>query len=216
MKANNTAIRILGFLFFLIFLAILAFFLWKPLAFLFSDIAILKNFILKFGFYSFLIFILLVILQVMLAPVPGQIIGVAGGYVFGAFFGTIYSMIGLVIGSFIVFSLSRKFGRPFVELIIKKETLKKFDFFSHKNASFILFLLYLLPAIPDDALCYIAGLTKIRIRTLLIISAIGRFPGFLVLNIVGSGLSSQNYVFSLSLLIIAVAFSFFIFKDITI
>jgi len=184
---------------------------WKPLMTLFSSPEQVKNFVSSFGIWAPIIFIFLVMLQVLLAPIPGQVAGLAGGYIFGTALGTLYSMIGLVLGSFIVFLLSRKLGRPFIEKVVDKKTLSKFDKIITEKGLFPLFLIYLLPALPDDAVSYIAGLTKFKIGTLMVISAVGRLPGFLVLSLVGAGISSSNSYFSISIFAVMVVVSVIIF-----
>lgn len=209
MQKNNN--RVIKFVILVLAVIILSIVFWKPLIGLFSNLERLKEFILNFGVFSPLIFIILIILQVLIAPMPGQAAGFASGYLFGTILGTIYSMIGLIIGSYIAFSLSRKFGRPFVEKVVDKKTLNKFDKLCLNKGIFTLFLIYLLPALPDDAICYIAGLTKIRIKHLMIISTIGRFPGFLVLNLVGDGVASYNPKFSILLFTILMIISIFVY-----
>lgn len=174
--------------------------LFNPLKQIFSDLESAKIWINHLGAWAPLIFIGLVILQVLFAPIPGQAAGFAGGYVFGVALGTLYSMIGLIIGSFIAFTLARKLGRPFVEKVVKKEILEKFDKVVLNKGVFTLFLIYLLPFFPDDAICYIAGLTKVKIRTLVVVSALGRLPGFIILSLVGAGFASENSIFSMVLL----------------
>jgi uncharacterized membrane protein YdjX (TVP38/TMEM64 family) len=62
-----------------------------------------------------------------------------------------------------------------------------------------LFLLFLLPGVPKDLLCYIAGLTPMHVVTFLFISAIGRFPGVVLSCILGEGLAERNWkMFGLS------------------
>lgn len=183
---------------------------WKPLTQFFLDTEHIREFVSSFGILAPIIFIAIVILQVLLSVIPGQVIGLAGGYLFGIFFGTLYSMIGLVTGSLIVFYISRKLGRTFVERIIKKKTLDRFDKLVKKKGVLILFLIFLLPGLPDDVNCYIAGLTKIKIRTLVIICTIGRFPGALVLSIVGAGLVS-NTLFSIIFFAIMMIISLIIY-----
>ena len=140
-------------------------------------------------------------MQVLFAPIPGQATGIAGGYIFGAYLGTLYSLIGITIGSFFVFYLSRKFGRPFVEKMVNKGILKKYDkLIMTKGVSF-LFLIYLLPVLPDDTISYLAGLTKIKIKTLVLACAIGRLPGFFILSLIGAGFSTKN----VGLLIVLIA-----------
>ncbi|MBL7059155.1 TVP38/TMEM64 family protein [Candidatus Pacearchaeota archaeon] len=120
-------------------------------------------------------------------------------------------MIGLIIGSFIAFYLARKLGRPFVEKVVNKKTLNKFDKIIKQKGLPVLFLIYLLPSLPDDLICYIAGLTNIKIKNLILVSAIGRLPGFIVLSLVGAGLASQNSVFALILFLAMMILSIIIY-----
>jgi len=209
---KTTKIILQFILFFIILVGVIILF-WKPLVQLLSNAENIGEFIRGFGILAPIIFIVIVILQVLFAPIPGQIAGLAGGYVFGAILGTVYSMIGLILGSFIVFFLSRKFGRPFVEKMVNKKIFNKYDKIISKKGLHILFLIWLLPVLPDDVICYIAGLTNIKIRTLTIVSAIGRFPGFLVLSVVGAGLASKNTLFSIVLFIVMMIVSIIIYLN---
>ncbi len=152
----------------------------------------LREFISDFGALGPIVYIIIAILQVVLAPIPGQVMGIASGFLFGALLGTIYSIIGLGIGSYIAFALSRRYGRPFVEKMVSKKNLERFDSAVERGGAATIFLIFLLPALPDDAVCFICGLTKIRIRLLVILSVLGRLPGFIVLNLVGDGIASQD------------------------
>lgn len=204
---------IINFIIFIVILTGLIILFWEPIANIFSGADKTKDIIKNFGIFAPLVFILLTILQVLFAPIPGQVSGVAGGYLFGIILGTIYSMTGVVIGSVITFYLSRKFGRPFVERIVNKKILKKFNKIVMKRGIPALFLIYLLPAFPDDIINYIAGLTKIKMKTLTAILIIGRLPGFIVLSAVGAGLGSENILFSVILLIIVIIVSVILFLN---
>jgi uncharacterized membrane protein YdjX (TVP38/TMEM64 family) len=54
--------------------------------------------IASFGVYSPLVYVLIQMVQVIIAPIPGGAIEFIGGYLFGAKLGFLYSMIGLFIG----------------------------------------------------------------------------------------------------------------------
>lgn len=193
-EKNQIVLKFIIFVLVIIFLSVL---LWQPLTKLFSSQSNLREFILRFNFLAPLILIALISLQMLISPLPGQIIGLVSGYLFGIVLGTIYSMTGIILGSYIAFLLSRRYGRPFVEKIVKKKTMEKFDRIADKAGPFTLFLIYLLPLFPDDTICYIAGLTKIKIRILVIICALGRLPGLFVLNLVGNGVATSNLIFPL-------------------
>jgi uncharacterized membrane protein YdjX (TVP38/TMEM64 family) len=173
-----------------------------------------KEFVLGFGTLAPVVFIILQIAQVIFAPIPGQATGLAGGFVFGWELGVAYTTLGLAIGTFIVLALSRKFGRSFVEKFNAPEAIAEFekllippDSKASKGVSKIkqhglltFFLIMLLPALPDDLVCFVAGLSKIPIWKLLIAAIVGRFPGMLVLSLVGDGFSTGeanlfNFIF---------------------
>lgn len=144
------------------------------------------------GPWAPLLYICLQILQTVVAPIPGQIVGGVGGFLFGNW-GILWTTIGSVIGFWLVFIIARRFGRPLLEKIFKKPAVDKFDFIINaRGASLILFAIFLLPGFPDDIICYIAGLTKLSIKRLLVISILGRFPTIVVTNMLGAGLGENN------------------------
>lgn len=159
--------------------------------------------------------VLLQAAQVILVPIPGQITGVVSGYFFGPFLGTLYSMIGLALGSFIVFRVSKKLGRPFVERVLEKKTLKKFGYLSENTRTSALFLVFLFPMLPDDAICFLAGLTKIKTRTFMLTAITGRLPGCFLANAIGSGIAVSTIqivgIFSFSAIIFIVFL--YLFRD---
>jgi uncharacterized membrane protein YdjX (TVP38/TMEM64 family) len=176
------------------------FLFWEPIGtafFSFIDKENIKEFLERTGPVAPLVFIGLQALQVLMAPIPMQVFGLAGGYIFGAFWGTVYSIIGLTIGSFLAIWLTRLFGRKLVERFVKKETLEKFDHLAEKSGLLVFFLVFLLPALPDDAICFIAGLTKLPILALVLVAFLGRLPGLLALTLTGEHLGDSGLFFYL-------------------
>lgn len=127
------------------------------------------------------------------APIPGEVTGLLGGFLFGKFQGIILSTIGLTMGSFLAFTLSRRFGRPFVERVVSPATVARFDYLlSHKGA-FIVFLLFLIPGFPKDYLCYILGLGHLSTSEFLIIGGAGRLLGTVMLTLGGDYIRHHEY-----------------------
>lgn len=145
----------------------------------------------KMGFFAPALYIVINILQIILAPIPGQVVGGVGGYVFG-WWGVLWTLIGSTIGYLIVILIARKFGRPLLEKIFKKEAVEKFDFALGDNAAIILFLIFLLPGLPDDMVGYMAGLTDIPIKKLLVLITLGHLSTIIITNYIGMGLGSDN------------------------
>ena len=160
----------------------------------------LKGFISSFGPYSPIVYILLQVIQVIIAPIPGGAIEFLGGYLFGAKSGFLYSMIGLLLGSWIAFSLARIFEKVAVEKFVSEETRNKFDYLVEHQGAIISFILFLIPGFPKDALCYILGLTPMHLGVFLIISTVGRIPGTLMATLQGAKAFDHQYKFFLILL----------------
>jgi uncharacterized membrane protein YdjX (TVP38/TMEM64 family) len=166
----------------------------------FSNTENLKEFIGSFGFYAPLVFIGLQILQVLAAPIPGELTGFLGGYLFGMGPGLAYSTIGLTLGSLLAFLVSRRLGMPFVSRFVGPENLQKFDHLMQRQGALISFILFLIPGIPKDYLCYLLGLSPMGLFPFLVISTFGRFPATLLLTMQGQAVRSEDYrVFFLAL-----------------
>ena len=151
------------------------------------------TFLTSLGPYSSAVFVLVQALQVIISPIPGELTGVVGGYVYGPAYGFVLSTIGLTLGSWVAFELASILGRPFVERFVRKEILDKFHFLTTNTGAAICFLLFLIPGFPKDVLCYILGLSWMRLSTFLIVSTIGRLPGTYLLTIQGVSMRNEDY-----------------------
>jgi len=143
--------------------------------------------------YSEIAFIVLQITQVVAAPVPGELTGFIGGFLYGPVLGTIYSTIGLTLGSWLAFILSHFLGEPLLKKVVKPSVLEKFDHFMEHKGIIVSFFLFLIPGFPKDYLCYIMGVSTIPVGTFLIVSAVGRLFGTIMLSITGSSARSGQY-----------------------
>ncbi len=159
----------------------------------FTDKQKVITFINSFHPYDEIAFISLQILQVVLAPIPGEASGLIGGYLYGPYLGTLYSTLGLTIGSWAAFVLARFFGLPLVEKVVKSSTIQKYDYFLEHRGLFVSFLLFLIPGFPKDYLCFIMGLSHMKIWHFLAISTVGRLLGTIMLSVSGSCARNNQY-----------------------
>jgi uncharacterized membrane protein YdjX (TVP38/TMEM64 family) len=191
------------------------FFIYFDLHSFFSDRTKIITFLSSFGPVSVFVFIGIQILQVLVAPVPGEVSGFIGGYVYGIFLGTLYSTIGLTIGSWLAFTLSRTLGRPFVERVVNPKIINQYDHIMTHQGPWVAFLLFLIPGFPKDALCYVLGLSHIRIGIFLVISTVGRLLGTLMLSVQGSCLRNNQdttFLIMMAVSIIIAALGYFLGK----
>jgi uncharacterized membrane protein YdjX (TVP38/TMEM64 family) len=133
-------------------------------------------------------------LQVVFFMVPGEITQIAAGYVFGAWLGLLYSVIGIMLGSAFDFAFARTVGRPVVQKVLGERTLERVDAaLSTQRGRSALFVLFLIPGMPKDAMSYGAGLTKIGLGEFVAISGLGRLPALLFSTMIGDQLYDRNY-----------------------
>ncbi len=151
----------------------------------------LINFFNAYGNSKQYIFLFIQLLQVLFAPIPGQLAGLLGGFLFGFWQGLLLTMAGLLIGSFIAMSIGRILGESIVRKFISSSILSKFDCLISEGGIGNFFIIFLLPALPDDAVCFIAGLTRLSIWKLLFVCIIGRLPGMAVLTFAGASVDTN-------------------------
>lgn len=182
---------------------------WDDLEEFYSRREQMRRFLVSLGPSSSAVFIMLQAIQVIVSPIPGELTGVVGGYAYGASFGFILSTLGLTLGSWVAFELASILGRPFVEKFVKKEILEKFNFLTTNTGATICFLLFILPGFPKDYLCYILGLSWMKLGTFLIVSTIGRIPGTYLLSLQGASIRDQEYSTAVVYAVIAAVILFF-------
>lgn len=140
-----------------------------------EDKTVLAEYMKKFGIFACIIFILLQIAQVVFPVIPGGASCLAGVLAFGPLLGFIYNYIGLVLGSLVAFLLSRIYGIKIVEKLFSEETINKYlKYIQNNQFTTIFFWGIFLPGLPDDLLCYIAGLSKMNLKKFLLIILIGK------------------------------------------
>ncbi|MDX2497433.1 MAG: VTT domain-containing protein [Desulfobacterales bacterium] len=191
-------------------------FLWERItAFyhIFTDRDQIKVFIASFGSGAPLVFIIIQILQVLLAPFPGEATGFIGGFLFGPAKGFLYSSIGLTLGSLLNFSVGRFLGKHYVRKLIPAHQLERLDRIVKRQGVIVLFVLFVFPGFPKDYLCLFLGLTALPLTVFLLIATIGRMPGTLMLSLQGSYVFEQRYglfawIMGVCLIIVFLAYTY--------
>ncbi|MBW2572321.1 MAG: TVP38/TMEM64 family protein [Deltaproteobacteria bacterium] len=181
----------------------------------FTDRDQIKVFIASFGSGAPLVFIIIQILQVLLAPFPGEATGFIGGFLFGPAKGFLYSSVGLTLGSLLNFSIGRFLGKHYVRKLIPARQLEGLDRIVKRQGVIVLFVLFVFPGFPKDYLCLFLGLSAIPLTVFMVIATIGRMPGTLMLSLQGSYIFEQRYglfvlIMGVSLIVVFLAY---IYRD---
>lgn len=132
---------------------------------LFNSIDSFREFILSFGVWANIIFMLVQVTQIVVPIIPGGLTTVFGVVIFGPFWGFIYNYISICAGSMLVFFISRTFGKSIILNFFGEGT---FDKYKHriKDKTYEKFFAWaiLLPVAPDDFLCYLTGLSDMSFK----------------------------------------------------
>jgi uncharacterized membrane protein YdjX (TVP38/TMEM64 family) len=151
-----------------------------------------------FGIWSELIFIVIFVFQVIFAIIPGEPLEVGAGYAFGFWEGSLLCIISTTLGGILVFLLVKKFGIRLVEIFFPIEKIRDLWFLrTEKRRNLTSFLVFAIPGTPKDLLCYFVGLTDMKLRTWILISAIARIPSVVTSTIAGASLGSREYLWAI-------------------
>jgi len=155
----------------------------------------LRDYIAGFGNLGFLVFILIQIFHVIIVIIPGDLIMIGAGYIYGIPIGFAISYLGLMLGSVIVFYISRLFG---FEIVTKLISIKKIDrindLLNSTKGTVGLFIICCIPFIPKDILMYVAGLTPINASRLFLVYGLSRIPSTLIWVSVGANAFEKDYL----------------------
>ncbi len=176
----------------------------------------LKEIVQSAGVFGPLVYIGFVVIQIIVALIPGEPIEILGGVLFGGITGFLLCLIGVFIGTIIIYFLVKKFGERLVASVIDIEKIQNMKFLNNeKKLETFVFILFLIPGTPKDALTYIVPLTKINPVKYFTYSTLARIPSVVSSTFVGSSISDGNFVMSIVILIItgAIGLVGILYKD---
>lgn len=135
-----------------------------------TSVASLREFVDSFGPLAPIAFILAGSLEAVFPLIPGSGTIISAPIIFGHLEGTIYAYLATVLGSIIVFGISRLIGRDLLVARFSQRTIERYGkWLDHPKFTKYFAIAIAAPLAPDDALCYLAGLTQMRWRTYLLI-----------------------------------------------
>ena len=164
----------------------------------------LRQWVRGFGAIAPLVFVAVQMLQIIIFVIPGEVPQIASGYLFGIAGGLALTMAGAALGSAVAFLASRVLGTEFLRAILRGEQLDRMQrMATSPRATITFFLFFLIPGIPKDILCYVAGLSRMRLAVFMVISTVGRLPGVVGSVVMGDAAAGQRWLFAGGVLAVA-------------
>ncbi|MBE3064061.1 MAG: TVP38/TMEM64 family protein [Spirochaetes bacterium] len=194
-SGRGRTLALIGFPLLLVALAVPVVIWRRELWELFSSARRLREWVSGWGAVAPLVFVAVQALQVVVFVIPGEVPQIAAGYLFGAPLGTALSLAGILVGSAASFFLARLLGRPFVGALFPGPQVERIEkLLATRGARIVFFLLFLIPGIPKDILCYVAGITSMGFPFFAAASTLGRLPGIIGSAIIGSAAAAERWV----------------------
>ena len=217
----NKWIKLILVILFFAAISIATYFIFK--IFGVTDINKLKEIILASKQYGIIIyFLLLTILLTLLCFVP--LLNTALVILGIALFGPLTTFIVCLCANFcsgsILFFIGDKFGESLATKFVSKEELEQAQNLIDTKSKILLPIFFLLPCLPDEALCLVAGMTKMKYWYLIIISLLYHSIEIGLFCFLGSGLidwtslSTIDWILLVNVLIIDIYFLFALEKKI--
>lgn len=154
------------------------------------------------GYWGVLIALGIQVLQVIVSPIPGQVIEITMGICYGSIGGALLCLLGSAIGAALIMIFVKKFGVKLVELFISTDQINNMRFInSEKKLERLAFILFVLPGTPKDPLIFLFGLTKMKTSTFVFIQTIARAPAMFATTLGGKFLADGR--FGIAILIFA-------------
>lgn len=139
------------------------------------------------GAFAGVVFFLLQMLTVIVAPIPSNVTMMAGALALGFWQAMLLGIAAIWAGSLIMFLLSRRLGQRAVQGFIDRTVMEKYLPVIEEKQDVFLFLTLLFPFFPDDMLCILAGLTTMPAGRFALIMLLARPWGLVFAALLGSG-----------------------------
>ena len=147
----------------------------------------LRALIDRAGAFAGIVFFLLQMLTVIIAPIPSNVTMMAGALALGFWQAMLLGIAAIWAGSMLMFLLARRLGHRAVQRWMDHGIMEKYLPVIEEKQDMFLFLTLLFPFFPDDILCILAGLTSMPTARFAGIMLLARPWGLIFAALLGSG-----------------------------
>lgn len=143
------------------------------------------SYLKRFGTLGPAVLFIIILAQVFIAFIPGHAFVVASGYIYGAQVTILVVATSAILGSETAFWLARKYGRPLIYRLASPTTIERWDKLAGNRGGLFYFFSLVLPFVPNDLMCYVAGLGRVSGRQFLAANVAGRMLATTAVTLVG-------------------------------
>ena len=142
----------------------------------------------NFGLIVFCLIMTLSLILLCFIPLLDTSLVFLGIFLFGPIKTFIVCVIANFLSSSILFLIGDKFGENIAAKLVGVDELHKAQDLIDTKSKFLLPVLFIIPGIPDESLCLVAGMTKMRYWYLILVSMIYHILETALFCFLGSGI----------------------------
>ena len=165
-----------------------------------TNIETLQSIVSKSGKFGMVVYVListLLLIGLCFIPLLNVGITILSITMFGPKVAFILNIVTIFLSTSILFFIGDKLGEKFASKLVGKKGLDDVQNLIHNKSQFWLPVLFILPIIPDEALCLVAGMTKMKYWYLCLVSVLYHAVEIGLFCFIGSGIINWS---SLSIL----------------
>ena len=151
-------------------------------------IELIREYFLSWGAAAPLVYVLVVIIEVIVAPIPGLMLYAPGGVVFGGFYGGLLSLIGNVLGAGIAVVAMQSFQGCGRAKFLEGKKIEPVIARLRHSGVWVILALRINPLTTSDLVSYAAGLAGIPVWKVMLGTAVGMAPLCLAQSYLAEGL----------------------------
>lgn len=165
----------------------------------------LREKLASFGVRGHITVVILSMLQVLVSFLPAEPVQVLSGVTFGFPVALLCCTVGVLLGNSMIFVLYRVFGEKIRDFFMKN---LHFDFEKAANSgkvTFIIFILYFLPAIPYGMICFFAASLGMKYPRYIIVTLLGSIPSICIGVGLGHVAIAYSWILSAVVFVVLIA-----------
>jgi uncharacterized membrane protein YdjX (TVP38/TMEM64 family) len=120
------------------------------------------------------IFFTICILQPILLPFPEAATVGAGSAVLGSLPAASISFVGTLSGIVIAYFIAKIGGQKLIRKLVKENHIKQYQHYVARNEISILLILFVIPILPDEIICFGAGISGVSFKKFFVIACVAK------------------------------------------